>query len=149
MVGAGPGDPSLITMKGMECLQRADVLVYDFLANENFLDHCKPTAEKIYAGKKGGDHTLSQDEINQLLVNKAKEGKLVVRLKGGDPLIFGRGGEEILASQEQGIDFEVVPGITAATAALTYAGIPGTHRGDATSISFITGHEDPTKEKAG
>ncbi len=149
LVGAGPGDPALITVKGMDCIRKADVLVYDFLANEKFLDHCTPNAERIYVGKKGGDHTLSQDEINQLLINKSKEGKLVVRLKGGDPLIFGRGGEEILALQKQDINFEVVPGITAGTAALTYTGIPGTHRGDATSISFITGHEDPTKEKSG
>jgi len=149
LIGAGPGDPDLITLKGIKYLQKADVVIYDYLANEKFLSYCKPNTEKIYVGKKGGDHTMSQSEITQLLVAKAREYNLVIRLKGGDPLIFGRGGEEILALRQENIDFEVVPGITAGTAALTYAGIPATHRGDATSISFITGNEDPTKRESG
>jgi uroporphyrinogen III methyltransferase / synthase len=149
LVGAGPGDPELMTLKGLKYLQKADVVIYDFLANEKLLNYCKPGAEKIYVGKKGGNHTLSQPEINQLLVDKGKKNKLIVRLKGGDPFIFGRGGEEILSLFHENIDFEVVPGITAGTAALAYAGIPATHRGDATSISFITGHEDPTKTESG
>lgn len=149
LVGAGPGDPELITIKGIKFLRAADVVLYDYLANKKLLDYCKPEVEKIYVGKMAGIHSLTQDEINQLLVAKAKEQKLVVRLKGGDPFIFGRGGEEILALVREGIKFEVVPGITAGIAALSYAGIPATQRGVATSVSFITGHEDPTKVDSG
>ena len=149
LIGAGPGDPDLITLKGINYLQKANVVIRDFLANDKLLNHCSPEAEIIYVGKRAGHHSLKQEEINQLLIEKAKSHKLVVRLKGGDPFVFGRGGEEVLALHHAGIDFEVIPGVTAGTAALCYAGIPSTHRGDATSVSFITGHEDPTKEKSG
>jgi len=117
LVGAGPGDPALITMRGMECLKRADVVVYDYLANEQLLNHAPERAEYIYSGKIGGRHNQDQDEINRLLVKKGLEGKVVVRLKGGDPFVFGRGGEECEALREAGIPFEVVPGITAAMGA--------------------------------
>ena len=149
LVGAGPGDPDLISLKGIKSLKAADVVIYDYLANNKLLEYCNPGAEKIFVGKRAGTHSLSQIKINQLLVTKAGEKNLVVRLKGGDPFIFGRGGEEVLALFEAGINFEVIPGITAGTAALCYAGIPATHRGDATSVSFITGHEDPTKPESG
>ena len=112
LVGAGPGDPGLITLKGRQCIQRADVVVYDYLAAESLLRHAKSDAELIYVGKKGGDHTLSQSRINALLVEKASQGLVVTRLKGGDPFIFGRGGEEVEVLIEAGISFEVVPGVT-------------------------------------
>jgi uroporphyrinogen III methyltransferase/synthase len=147
LVGAGPGDPGLITVKGRELLGRAEVLIYDHLANKKLLKYVPPTAELIYAGKKGNvHHAFSQDEINRMLVDYAKGGRLVVRLKGGDPFIFGRGGEEIQELVAAGIAFEVVPGVTSASAAATYAGIPITHRDFTSSVAFITGHEDPTKE---
>lgn len=149
LIGAGPGDPDLITVKGKKMLAKADVVIYDYLANQQLLNYCPPRTEMIYVGKKAGAHTLPQSEINKLLIEKVMNNNLVVRLKGGDPFIFGRGGEEILSLVEAGILFEVVPGITAGTAALTYAGIPATHRGGSTSISFITGHEDPTKNESG
>lgn len=149
LIGAGPGDPDLITVKGKRILEKADVVVYDYLANEKLLRYCSPKAKLIYVGKKGGVHTFPQEKINKLLIYEAQENSLVVRLKGGDPFIFGRGGEEVLAVANAGISFEVIPGITSGTAALTYAGIPATHRGDATSVSFITGHEDPTKNESG
>jgi uroporphyrinogen III methyltransferase / synthase len=148
LIGAGPGDPDLITLKGVQYLQKADVVIRDFLANDKLLNHCNPEAEIIYVGKRAGHHSLKQKEINQLLIEKAKSHKLIVRLKGGDPFVFGRGGEEVLALHQAGINFEVIPGVTAGTAALCYAGIPSTHRGDATSVSFITGHEDPTKKES-
>lgn len=148
LVGAGPGDPGLITVKGAECLKRADVVIYDRLINEQLLDYMPETAEKIYAGKGRSGHTLTQNEINDLLVQEAKDGKTVVRLKGGDPFVLGRGGEEALALVEHGIPFEVVPGITSAIGGPAYAGIPVTHRGLASSFSVITGHEDPTKESS-
>ncbi|MDO8568018.1 MAG: uroporphyrinogen-III C-methyltransferase [Dehalococcoidales bacterium] len=143
LVGAGPGDPGLITRKGMEYLSRADVIVYDHLLDECLIESCQ--AEKIYVGKSGAAHTLEQSGINQLLVDKAKEGKTVVRLKGGDPFVFGRGGEEAEVLVDNGIPFEVVPGITSAVAVPVYAGIPVTHRGLASSFAVVTGHEDPTK----
>jgi len=146
LVGAGPGDPGLITVKGLECVRKADVIIYDYLANERLLDQRRPDAELMYVGKEGGRHTLPQGEINDLIVKKAKEGKYVVRLKGGDPFIFGRGGEEAEELVESDIPFEVVPGVTAATAVPTYAGIPLTHRDHTASVAFVTGHEDPTKE---
>jgi uroporphyrinogen III methyltransferase / synthase len=146
LIGAGPGDPGLITVKGLECVKKADVIIYDYLANERLLDHRRPDAELVYVGKQGGKHTLPQDEINTLIVRKAKEGKIVARLKGGDPFIFGRGGEEAEELFDDGIPFEIVPGVTAATAVPTYAGIPLTHRDYTASVAFITGHEDPTKE---
>ncbi|MFZ5775541.1 MAG: uroporphyrinogen-III C-methyltransferase [Thermodesulfobacteriota bacterium] len=147
LIGAGPGDPTLITVKGLELLKRAEVLVYDYLASPKLLKHVPKTTELIYAGKKGGVcHAHTQDEINQMLVDHALAGKIVVRLKGGDPFIFGRGGEEIEELAKHGISFEVVPGVTSATAAATYAGVPITHRGYTSSVAFITGHEDPTKD---
>lgn len=150
LVGAGPGDPGLLTLKGRDCLRRAQVLVYDRLVGENLLSLVPPEAEKIYVGKSPQKHTLRQEEINQLLVAKAREGKRVVRLKGGDPFVFGRGGEEAQALAREGIPFEVVPGVTAAVAAPAYAGIPVTHRGFASSLGIITGSTDPaTKEAPG
>lgn len=148
LVGAGPGDPGLITVRALELIRRADCLVYDYLANEAFLAEASPTAERLYVGKKGGDHTLPQKDINQLLVDKAREGKTVVRLKGGDPYIFGRGGEEAQELRRHGVAFEVVPGISSAIAVPAYAGIPLTHRQHASLVSFITGHEDPTKKES-
>jgi uroporphyrinogen III methyltransferase/synthase len=148
LIGAGPGDPGLITVKGLECVKKADVIIYDYLANERLLDQRRPDAELIYVGKQGGRHTLPQNEINGLIVKKAKEGKLVARLKGGDPFIFGRGGEEAEELADNGIPFEVVPGVTAATSVPTYAGIPLTHREHTASVAFVTGHEDPTKPES-
>ncbi|MEW6593917.1 MAG: uroporphyrinogen-III C-methyltransferase [Thermodesulfobacteriota bacterium] len=146
LVGAGPGDPELITVKGMKLLQRAEVVVYDYLAGKKLLKHVPKGAELVYVGKMGGiHHAHTQEEINQMLVDFARAGKQVVRLKGGDPFIFGRGGEEIEVLVEHGIAYEVVPGVTSATAAATYAGVPITHRKHTTSVAFITGHEDPTK----
>jgi uroporphyrinogen III methyltransferase/synthase len=145
LIGAGPGDPGLITVKGLECLEKADAVVYDYLANEQLLGHIKEGAEKIYVGKKGGDHTLPQDQINDLIIARAKAGKSVARLKGGDPFIFGRGGEEAEELARAGIPFEIVPGVTSAIAAPAYAGIPLTHRDFTSTVAFITGHEDPTK----
>ncbi len=148
LIGAGPGDPGLITVKGLECLKKADVVIYDYLANEELLAAGKEGAEKVYVGKKGSDHTLTQDKINRLIVEKAREGKSVARLKGGDPFIFGRGGEEAEELAAAGISFEIVPGVTSAIAAPAYAGIPLTHRDLTSTVAFITGHEDPTKEKS-
>lgn len=148
LLGAGPGDPELITLKAKRLLETADTVVYDYLANPRFLGWCRPDAEIFYVGKKGGDHTLPQDKINDLLVERAKAGKVVARLKGGDPYVFGRGAEEAEELLEHGIEFEVVPGVTSAVAAPAYAGIPLTHRRFASSVSFITGHEDPTKPES-
>ena len=145
LVGAGPGDPELLTLKGKRCIAEADVLIYDYLAAKSLLDHAGPTCECIYVGKKGGDHTLAQEDINRLIAAKALEGKTVTRLKGGDPYIFGRGGEEAEVLVEAGVSFEVVPGVTSAIAAPAYAGIPLTHRSFTSTVAFITGHEDPTK----
>ncbi|MFP4255952.1 MAG: uroporphyrinogen-III C-methyltransferase [Desulfobacterales bacterium] len=145
LLGAGPGDPGLITEKAAACIAAADVVVYDYLASELLLKYGRPDAKLLYVGKKGGDHTLSQEKISALLVEKAKAGNTVARLKGGDPFIFGRGGEEIEELVAAGIDFEVVPGVTSAVAAPAYAGIPLTHRQFASCVTFITGHEDPSK----
>ena len=147
LVGAGPGDEDLITLKGLECTKKADVIVYDNLVNDQLLSYAKQDAEIIYVGKKINQHTLPQDKINELLVEKAKQDKVVVRLKGGDPFVFGRGGEEAIALKENNIPFEIVPGISSSIAALAYAGIPITHRAISTSFHVITGHEDPTKEE--
>jgi uroporphyrinogen III methyltransferase / synthase len=147
LVGAGPGDPELITAKGIRCIATADVLVYDYLAAKALLEHARPECERIYVGKKGGDHTLSQDGINALIVAKAAEGRVVTRLKGGDPFIFGRGGEEAEELVKAGIPFEIVPGVTSAIAAPAYAGIPLTHRQFTSTVAFVTGHEDPTKDE--
>ena len=145
LVGAGPGDYRLITLKAVECLKQADVVVYDRLADPRILHWAPDTAEFIYVGKASSQHTMRQPDINQLLVDKAKEGKTVVRLKGGDPFVFGRGGEEAILLDANHIPFEEVPGITSAIAVPAYAGIPVTHRAVATSFAVITGHEDPTK----
>ncbi len=148
LIGAGPGDPGLITVKGAACIRKADVVVYDFLAAPALLAHARKDAEQIYVGKKGGDHTLSQEGINDLLVQKAGAGMTVARLKGGDPYIFGRGGEEAEVLVQAGIPFEVVPGVTSAVAAAAYAGIPLTHRDHTSTLAFVTGHEDPTKAES-
>jgi uroporphyrinogen III methyltransferase / synthase len=148
LVGAGPGDPGLLTVKGLKLLARADVIVYDQLAGPELLKEARPDAEIIYVGKKAGDHTLPQGGINQLLVDKARAGLTVVRLKGGDPFVFGRGGEEAEALAAAGVPFEVVPGVTSAVAVPAYAGIPVTHRAHTTLVTFITGHEDPTKAES-
>lgn len=146
LVGAGPGDPGLFTIKGKALLERAQVVVYDRLVSPEILAYAHPEAELIYVGKESNRHTLSQDEINALLVSKAQEGKMVVRLKGGDPFVFGRGGEEALFIREHGFDFAVVPGISSAIAVPAYAGIPVTHRDATSSFAVITGHEKPGKE---
>ena len=148
LVGAGPGDAGLLTVRGAELIARADVLVYDALVNPDLLRLAPKTAEIIYGGKRAKDHAIPQEEMNQLLVKKAKEGKVVVRLKGGDPYIFGRGGEEAEELHEAGIDFEVVPGISSTFAAPNYAGIPVTHRDFCSAYTVITGHEDPTKDES-
>ncbi|NVM23473.1 MAG: uroporphyrinogen-III C-methyltransferase [Desulfobacterales bacterium] len=148
LVGAGPGDPDLITVRAAECLRHAEVVIYDFLAAPKLLQYLREDAEIIYVGKRGGHHTLSQDKINELIAAKAKEGHTVVRLKGGDPFIFGRGGEEAEVLAEAGIPFEIVPGVTSPVAAPAYAGIPLTHRKCTSSVAFVTGHEDPTKEQS-
>jgi len=146
LVGAGPGDPGLLTVKGQACLRRAEVVIYDYLANPVLLDEAPDGAEKIYVGKTRGCHHRPQQGINELLVEKARNGKLVVRLKGGDPFIFGRGGEEAQVLHEAGIPFEVVPGVTAGFAAAAYAGIPLTHRDHTTSLALFTGHEKPERK---
>jgi uroporphyrinogen III methyltransferase/synthase len=145
LVGAGPGALDLVTLRARELIESADVLVYDYLCNPEMLQWARPDAEKIYAGKSGAKHTLTQEEIHALLLERARAGLSVVRLKGGDPYVFGRGGEEaqILAAAQ--IPFEEVPGITSAIAAPAYAGIPVTHRDFASTVTFVTGHEDPTK----
>jgi uroporphyrinogen III methyltransferase / synthase len=148
IIGAGPGDAGLITIKAVECLRLADVVIYDNLVNEELLKYAPASARFIYAGKKGGDHTLSQDRINELLAKEALDGNIVARLKGGDPFIFGRGGEEAEVLVAQGVAFEVIPGVTSAIAVPAYAGIPLTHRGLTSTVAFITGHEDPTKEQS-
>lgn len=145
LVGAGPGDPKLITVRGLQCLERCDVVVYDRLASPRLLRHAKPGTEFIYVGKLPDRHTMKQEEINQLLVDLALAGKTVTRLKGGDPTIFGRVGEEAELLYDNGIEFEIVPGITSAIAVPAYAGIPVTHRDLASSLSIITGHESPDK----
>jgi uroporphyrinogen III methyltransferase / synthase len=148
LVGSGPGDPGLFTVKGVRCMEEADAVVYDRLAPEALLKYARPGAERIYVGKKPGNPTMSQEDINALLVELGRAGKTVVRLKGGDPYVFGRGGEEALALKRAGLPFEVVPGVTSGVAALAYAGIPVTHRNVSTSVAFVTGHEDPTKGRS-
>ena len=148
LVGAGPGDPRLLTIGAMNCLKQADVVVYDHLADESILAYVPPEAERIYVGKQSNKHTMRQEDINVLLADKADEGKTVVRLKGGDPFVFGRGGEEALVLLARGIPFEVLPGVTSAISVPAYAGIPVTHRGVAVSFAVITGHEDPTKPES-
>ena len=140
LVGAGPGDSGLITQKGLECIKKADVIIYDHLANPTLLSYAKNDCKLIYAGKIAGNHHMVQEEINKTLVEHSRFGN-VVRLKGGDPFIFGRGGEEIIALIENNIDYEIVPGISSCYSAAEYCGIPVTHRGVATSFHVITGHE--------
>ena len=147
LVGAGPGDPGLLTLRAAELLGRADVVVYDALVNKDLLRLAPKSAEIIYGGKHSKDHAIPQDELNALLVAKAREGKTVVRLKGGDPYIFGRGGEEAVELAAAKVPFEVVPGISSIVAAPNYAGIPITHRDHCSSFTVITGHEDPTKDE--
>ena len=148
IIGAGPGDAGLITLKGIDCLGEADVVIYDYLVSKDILKHARDDARFIYAGKQGGAHTLSQWQINDLLVKEAKAGNTVARLKGGDPFIFGRGGEEAEKLAVSGIPFEIVPGVTSAIAVPAYAGIPLTYRGFTSTVTFVTGHEDPTKDKS-
>lgn len=146
LIGSGPGDPGLITVKALEKIRQADAIIYDYLAGQESVKEAKPGAELVYVGKTGKKHTLEQVEINQLLVRKAREYKSVVRLKGGDPYVFGRGAEEAEELVKAGIPFEVVPGVTSAVAAPAYAGIPVTHRDHASMVTFVTGHENPDKE---
>ena len=141
LVGAGPGDPELITVKGLRCLRAADVIVYDRLISPALLEEASPEAEQVFVGKESGCHTLAQEQINALLIAHAREGRAVVRLKGGDPFLFGRGGEEALALAEAGIPFEIVPGVSSALAVPAYAGIPVTHRNHAAQVTIVTGHE--------
>ena len=153
LVGAGPGDVDLITVKAVKVLKKADVVLYDYLSNNEILEYAPENAKKIYVGKKAGSHYKKQNEINELIVKEAQdktnskngENPIVVRLKGGDPFVFGRGGEEILELAKAGIDFEVIPGVTSAIGAPTSIGLPITHRAVSTSFTVVTGHEDPTK----
>jgi len=146
LIGAGPGDPELITLKAVKALEKAEVVIYDRLANEEILKH-SPNAKLIYVGKKAGEHSKSQNEINKILVDEAKKYQEVVRLKGGDPFVFGRGGEEVLALHDEGIEVDMIPGVTSAIGVPTTIGLPVTHRAVATSFTVVTGHEDPTKKE--
>ncbi|HEY7184677.1 MAG TPA: uroporphyrinogen-III C-methyltransferase [Blastocatellia bacterium] len=151
LVGAGPGDPGLLTLKARDLIAEADCVIYDYLVNPKILEHAPAGAELIYAGKRGlesSQQTWTQAEINRLLVAKADEHEVVVRLKGGDPFIFGRGGEEAEALVEAGIEWEVVPGVSAGSSVAAYAGIPITHRGVSSSVTFVTGHEEPSKSRS-
>lgn len=148
LVGAGPGDIGLLTVKGLRCLQRAEVVIYDFHLNAQVLNYINHDAEFIYAGKRGGHHTMTQEEINTILVQKAKEGKILCRLKGGDPFVFGRGGEEAEVLSKEDIDFEVVPGVSSAIAVPAYAGIPLTHRLYSSSFAVVPGYEDISKKES-
>lgn len=148
LVGAGPGDPGLITVRGRAALEAADVIVYDRLASPRLLKHCRADAERVYVGKQSSRHTLTQDEINALIVDRALAGKTVCRLKGGDPFVYGRGGEEAEECVKVGVPFVVVPGVTSAIAAPAYAGIPVTHRKLCSALGIITGHEDPAKTES-
>lgn len=146
LIGAGPGDPGLVTVRGRELIAQADVIVYDYLANPRLLDWARPDAECIYVGKSVGCHAIPQDEIQEILVRHAQKGRQVVRLKGGDPFIFGRGGEEVAELETDRIPYEIVPGVTSALAAAAYSGIPLSHRDFSSSVTFLTGHENPEKQ---
>jgi len=148
IIGAGPGDPGLITVKGVECLRGADVVVHDYLVGKEILRHAGKDARLVYVGKIGGRHNISQENLNRILVEEALKGNTVARLKGGDPFIFGRGGEEAEFLQKAGVPFEVVPGITSAISVPAYAGIPLTHREFTSTLAFVTGHEDPDKSES-
>ncbi|OLB39714.1 MAG: uroporphyrinogen-III C-methyltransferase [Ktedonobacter sp. 13_2_20CM_53_11] len=148
MVGAGPGDPELITLKGLNCLRAADVVVYDRLVSPLLLEEASSQARRVFVGKGPGCHSMKQEEINALLIKYAQQGHLVVRLKGGDPFVFGRGGEEALALADAGIPFEIVPGVSSAIAVPAYAGIPVTHRDLASSVTIVTGHQQHTNTPA-
>ena len=148
LVGAGPGDPELLTVRALRLLQEADVVVHDHLVSTEVLALARPEAARAFVGKKGGGFCCPQSEIETILVRLAREGKKVVRLKGGDPFIFGRGGEEAEALVKAGVPFEIVPGVTSALAAAAYAGIPLTHRAHSSAVVFLTGHEDPGKSDA-
>ncbi len=141
LIGAGPGDPKLLTLRAAEAIAAADVIVYDYLVNPEVLAHSRRNAELVYAGKRSGEPSISQAQINCLLIERALGGQVVARLKGGDPFVFGRGGEEAEALVEAGVDWEVIPGVSSGVAAAAYAGIPLTHRGLSSSVTFITGHE--------
>ncbi len=148
LVGAGPGDADLITVKGLRCIEEADVILYDRLINQELLDHAKEGVQLIYCGKLPNYHAMKQETINHFLVKLAKEGKVVTRLKGGDPFIFGRGGEEAIALREHGVPFEIIPGITSGIAAPAYAGIPVTHRELSSSFAVVTGHTQAGNEES-
>ena len=147
LIGAGPGDPRLLTIKAADTIAAADVIVYDYLVNPETLCHARRGVELIFVGKRGGQPSSSQTDINRILIDQARMGKVVARLKGGDPFIFGRGGEEAEALAAEGIPWEVIPGVSSGIAAAAYAGIPLTHRGYASSVAFITGHENPGKHR--
>ncbi len=148
LVGSGPGDLGLVTLRAKECIEIADVVLYDYLCNPDILQWARPEAEVIYVGKKAADHTIPQEQLNELLVEKTSAGKIVTRLKGGDPYLFGRGGEEGQELRAAGVPFEIVPGITSAISGPAYAGIPVTHRDHCSQLTIFTGHEDPTKEES-
>src|SRR5436309_4224819 len=148
LVGAGPGDPALLTVRAVELIAQADVILHDRLIPEGALAGARADAEVVFVGKRGGGDSVPQRDTQELMIARAGEGRTVVRLKGGDPFVFGRGGEEALALRAAGISYEVVPGVTAGVAAAAYAGIPATHRGLASAVALVTGHEDPAKEEA-
>lgn len=148
LVGAGPGDPGLLTLKARDLIAAADCVIYDFLVNPEILKHAAAHAELIYVGKRGLENSWTQSEINRLLIEKAHEHAAIVRLKGGDPFVFGRGGEEAEVLIDAGIEWEVVPGVSAGFSVAAYAGIPVTHRGVSSSVTFVTGHEDPSKAQS-
>lgn len=147
LVGAGPGDPDLITVRGLDLVRTADVVVYDRLIHPELLERSSPDAERVYVGKEPGRHSIPQEETNEILIGRARSGRSVVRLKGGDPFVFGRGGEECLALAAAGVPFQVVPGITSPISAPAYAGIPVTHRGVASSFTVVTGHSCTSSEE--
>ena len=147
LVGAGPGDPGLLTVRAVELIEQADVILYDRLIPPEALRHARPDAEVVYVGKQGEGPQFPQDDTHRLLLEHARAGRRVVRLKGGDPFVFGRGGEEAQLLRGAGVPFEVVPGVTAGVAAPAYAGIPVTQRGMAAAVAFVTGHEDPAKDE--